>query len=76
MCTSFASYRFLVVRGVIGSIGKVGGSRSDIIPPVVGCHIQMILMLYAGAYLTPFGFIYQDLVMNPLLLWALSMVSS
>ncbi|KAF4664620.1 hypothetical protein FOL47_005043 [Perkinsus chesapeaki] len=55
MCTSFASYRFLVVRGVIGSIGK------------------MILMLYAGAYLTPFGFIYQDLIMNPLLLWALSM---
>ncbi|KAF4664619.1 hypothetical protein FOL47_005042 [Perkinsus chesapeaki] len=55
MCTSFASYRFLVVRGILGAMGKI------------------ILLSMVGAYLAPLGYLFQDLIMTPLLLWAISM---
>ncbi|KAF4754896.1 hypothetical protein FOZ62_024213 [Perkinsus olseni] len=55
LCTSFASYRFLVVRGILGAMGKI------------------ILLSMVGAYLAPLGYLFQDLVMTPLLLWAISM---
>ncbi|EER13408.1 P-type ATPase3, putative, partial [Perkinsus marinus ATCC 50983] len=55
LCTSFASYRFLVVRGILGALGKI------------------VLLSMVGAYLAPLGYLFHDLIMTPLFLWAISM---